>query len=48
MIDSTKYSGKTRQESDLIGTKEIPAEALYGVQSARGFENFKISGQIVQ
>lgn len=47
MIDSTKYSGKTRQESDLIGTKEIPAEALYGVQSARGFENFKISGRLM-
>ena len=41
MIDSTKYSGKTRQESDLIGTKEIPVEALYGVQSARGFENLQ-------
>ena len=47
MIDSTKYSGKTRQESDLIGTKEIPVEALYGVQSARGFENFKISGKLM-
>ncbi|MDH6341737.1 aspartate ammonia-lyase [Parabacteroides sp. PFB2-12] len=38
------YSGKTRQESDLLGMKEIPAEALYGVQSLRGFENFHISG----
>ncbi len=47
MIDTTKYSGKTRQESDLIGTKEIPLEALYGVQSARGFENFKISGRLM-
>ena len=47
MIDSTKYSGKMRQESDLIGTKEIPVEALYGVQSARGFENFKISGKLM-
>jgi len=39
-----KDAGKTRQESDLLGAKEIPAEALYGVQSLRGFENFKISG----
>lgn len=43
-MSTTKYSGKTRQESDLLGTKEIPVEALYGVQSLRGFENFKISG----
>jgi aspartate ammonia-lyase len=35
-------------ESDLIGTKEIPADALYGVQSARGFENFRISGRVMR
>ncbi len=38
---------KTRIESDLIGAKEVPAEALYGVQSLRGFENFKISGKLM-
>lgn len=47
-MSSMKYSGKTRQESDLLGTKEIPVEALYGVQSLRGFENFKISGITMQ
>ena len=47
MEDTTKYSGKMRQETDLIGTREIPAEALYGVQSVRGFENFKISGKLM-
>ena len=26
----TKLTGKTRIESDLIGAREIPAEALYG------------------
>ncbi|MBQ0016940.1 MAG: aspartate ammonia-lyase [Bacteroidales bacterium] len=35
----------TRTESDLLGAKEVPAEALYGVQTARAMENFKISGQ---
>lgn len=34
---------KSRIESDLIGEKEIPAEALYGVQTLRGIENFPIS-----
>ena len=33
----------TRTERDLIGAKEIPNEALYGVQTLRGLENFKIS-----
>lgn len=34
---------KTRIESDLLGEKEIPMEALYGVQTVRGMENFRIS-----
>lgn len=44
-MDKIKYSGKVRKESDLLGTREIPIEALYGVQSSRGFENFKISNE---
>lgn len=32
-----------RVERDLIGEKEIPADAYYGVQTARALENFKIS-----
>jgi aspartate ammonia-lyase len=35
---------QTRTEHDLIGTKAIPAHAYYGVQTARGMENFRISG----
>ena len=34
-----------RLESDSIGTKELPADVYYGVQSLRGFENFQITGQ---
>ena len=40
---TTKYSGKTRIESDLIGEMEVPVEALYGVQTLCGIENFPIS-----
>jgi aspartate ammonia-lyase len=36
--------GTTRIEKDLLGEKEIPANAYYGVQTARALENFKISG----
>lgn len=36
-------SKATRTESDLIGNREVPASALYGVQTLRGIENFRIS-----
>lgn len=32
-----------RVESDSIGTKEVPKEAYYGVQTLRAAENFKIT-----
>src|SRR6187200_3681964 len=35
---------KTRTESDLLGKKEIPFDAYYGVQTLRAIENFPISG----
>jgi aspartate ammonia-lyase len=34
----------TRIEKDLLGQKNIPADAYYGVQTARALENFQISG----
>ena len=37
-------SGATRMERDLLGEKAVPADAYYGVQTARALENFKISG----
>lgn len=33
----------TRVESDLLGEREVPDTALYGVQTLRGIENFRIS-----
>ena len=33
-----------RIEKDLLGEKKIPADAYYGVQTARALENFQISG----
>src|SRR4051812_43430096 len=35
---------QTRVERDLLGEKNIPADAYYGVQTARALENFQISG----
>ena len=37
-------TGKPRLEKDLLGEKEIPADAYYGVQTARALENFQLSG----
>src|SRR6476646_4169573 len=34
----------TRIEHDLLGDLAVPADAYYGVQTARALENFKISG----
>lgn len=33
-----------RVERDLLGTKEVPAEAYYGIQTLRAVENFPITG----
>jgi aspartate ammonia-lyase len=35
---------RTRKEHDLLGEREVPDEALYGVQTLRAMENFPITG----
>jgi aspartate ammonia-lyase len=37
-------AGNTRTERDLLGDKEVPANAYFGVQTARALENFQITG----
>ena len=46
MLVSFQYvqAQKTRTESDLLGKKEIPFDAYYGVQTLRALENFQVSG----
>jgi len=43
-VPSPSSAHATRTEHDLLGDLEIPADAYYGVQTARALENFKISG----
>ena len=38
---------KSRVEKDLLGEKQIPADAYYGVQTARALENFPVSGVLI-
>ena len=35
----------TRTESDTMGPVEVPSEALWGAQTQRSKQNFKIGGQ---
>ncbi|MGQ9425706.1 class II fumarate hydratase [Gilvimarinus sp. F26214L] len=36
---------KSRQERDSLGTVEVPADALWGAQTQRSLQNFRIGGQ---
>ena len=42
-ITTMPLSGKTREEHDLLGNKQIPEEYYFGVQTMRAIENFHIS-----
>ena len=37
-------AGQTRTENNLLGEKQVPADAYYGVQTQRALENFQLSG----
>ena len=38
---------KTRAEKDMIGIRELPADALYGIHTLRALENFHLCGRTV-
>jgi aspartate ammonia-lyase len=38
----------TRREHDLLGEREVPAEALYGIHTLRAVENFPVAGRRVR
>lgn len=45
MVKKVQVDGKDyRLENDSIGTKDVPKEVYYGVQSLRAAENFRITG----
>jgi len=37
----------SRIENDLLGTRELPEEVLYGIDTQRALENFPLSGMPV-
>jgi aspartate ammonia-lyase len=42
--EKSQQSIPIRTEKDSLGSREIPADALYGIQTVRAAENFHISG----
>jgi len=47
LVPVARAQEKVRVEKDLLGEKNIPADAYYGVQTARALENFQISGVLI-
>ncbi len=48
MSEEPGLESKTRIEHDSMGAMAVPADALYGAQTARAIENFPISGLRLQ
>lgn len=46
--DTNIISVRTRKETDVIGEMQIPADALYGIHSARARTNFPASSPFYQ
>ena len=44
LTSSNESADAARTEYDLLGSKQVPAVAYYGVHTLRAVENFKISG----
>ena len=44
MAKQSEQAGGVRVERDPLGEKQVPAAALYGIQTLRAAENFPVSG----
>src|SRR5689334_16669319 len=44
-MTTTSANGTTRREHDALGEFDVPADAYYGIDTARAAANFPISGQ---
>ena len=47
MPDPSKKMPSTRSETDLLGTRDVPADALWGIHTLRAVENFPLAGRPV-
>lgn len=46
-MSASKESTQVRIEKDFLGSKEIPTDAYYGIQTLRAVENFPITGYCI-
>lgn len=46
--NSSRAMTQTRRESDLLGSRDLPCHALYGIHTARAIENFPLTGRPVR
>ncbi len=42
------FGGPARREHDLLGERDVPEAALYGVQTLRAIENFQVTGVMLK
>lgn len=47
VIPAVNASGNLRREHDMLGERDIPAAAYWGVHTLRALENFRLSGETV-
>lgn len=47
LLGASVNAQQTRTERDLLGEMQVPADAYYGVQTARALDNFKLSGVLI-
>src|SRR5712672_3976160 len=43
-VNRVDLSGPIRRERDALGERDVPASALYGIQTLRAIENVCVSG----
>ena len=45
--ESAYLSGEVRREKDLLGERDVPEHAYFGIQTLRAVENFPITGVLI-
>ena len=46
-LTETEGTTLTRTEEDLLGTREVPDDAYWGIHTLRAIENYQISGRTI-
>ena len=47
LMEETDMRSATRTEVDLLGSREVPLDAYWGIHTLRAMENFQISGTTI-